>query len=113
LYNRLREHSESIEQAENLELADFYFRALVVDDIWIPLGEQLLIQSFSPLWNRVLDGFGNHDPGAGRRRQQRSPWDVLHPGRAWARRLRANRRTEAEILAEIGSFLESWEPRAV
>lgn len=68
LYSRLREHGESIEQAKNLDRADFYFRCLIVDDIWIPLGEQLLIQTYSPLWNRVLDGFGNHDPGAGRHR---------------------------------------------
>jgi hypothetical protein len=26
-----------------------------VDDIWIPLGESLLIEMFSPLWNKVLD----------------------------------------------------------
>lgn len=113
LYGRLREHAESIEQAGNLRLGDFSFRCLVVDDIWIPLGEQLLIQSFSPLWNRVLDGFGNHDPGAGRRRQQRSPWDVIHPGRPWARILKANKRMGSELLAGIGKFLASWEPQQV
>ena len=110
LYNRLREHAETIEQAENLDLADFYFRCLVVDDIWIPLGEQLLIQSFSPVWNRVIDGFGNHDPGAGRQRQQRSPWDVLHPGRAWARRLQPNRKSAPAVLGEIEGFMRTWEP---
>ncbi len=111
LYNRLREHAESIEQVTNLDLADFSCRYLVVDDIWIPLGEQLLIQTFSPLWNRILDGFGNHDPGAGRTRQQRSPWDALHPGRPWARRLRASRKTDSQILREIDAFLASWQPR--
>ena len=66
LYRRLREHSESIDQAENLSLSDFKCRYLIVDDIWIPLGESLLISMFSPLWNQILDGFGNHDPGVGR-----------------------------------------------
>jgi hypothetical protein len=65
LYRRLREHAESIQQAENLALEDFRCRYLVVDDIWIPLGESLLISMFAPLWNQHLDGFGNHDPGAG------------------------------------------------
>lgn len=66
LFNRLREHASSIAQAENLVLSDFYCRFLVVDDIWIPLGESLLINRFNPLWNSVIDGFGNHDPGGGR-----------------------------------------------
>ncbi len=111
LHSRLREHADSIEQVQNLSLGDFFCRHLVVDDIWIPLGEQLLIQAFSPLWNRVVDGFGNHDPGAGRRRQQRSPWDVLHRGRPWARRLQPSRKTQAMFLAEIRGFLETWEPQ--
>jgi len=72
LYRRIREHAESIQQAENLALADFKCRYLIVDDIWIPLGESLLISMFSPFWNQILDGFGNHDPGVGRYNQQRS-----------------------------------------
>jgi hypothetical protein len=38
LYKRLKEHRNSIEAAENLNIDDFYCRFLVVDDIWIPLG---------------------------------------------------------------------------
>ena len=104
LYRRLREHAESIGQAENLSLADFKCRYLIVDDIWIPLGESLLISMFSPLWNQLLDGFGNHDPGAGHYNQQRSSWDVIHPGRAWAEKLRPNSRSQAEILKTIVNF---------
>jgi hypothetical protein len=77
LFKRLVEHSKSIEQAVNLDLCDFRCRYLVVEDIWIPLGESLLIEKFSPVWNRTIDGFGNHAPGSGRYKQQRSPWDVL------------------------------------
>lgn len=97
LYKRLSEHAESIRQAINLDLNHFFCRYLVVDDIWIPLGESLLIESFSPAWNQMIDGFGNHDPGSGRHKQQQSPWDVLHPGRSWADRLRPNRKTEEQI----------------
>ena len=87
LYRRLIEHAESVEQAENLSAEDFFCRYLAVDDIWIPLGESLLIEMLSPVWNALIDGFGNHDPGKGRYNQQRSAWDVLHPGRPWAKRL--------------------------
>ncbi|MDR2213154.1 MAG: Eco29kI family restriction endonuclease, partial [Pseudomonadales bacterium] len=87
LYNRLAEHAKSIEQAQNLELSDFFCRFLVVEDIWIPLAESLLIEMYKPLWNRKIDGFGNHDPGSGRHNQRRSNWDILHPGRPWAEKL--------------------------
>lgn len=106
LYRRLREHAESIQQAENLLISEFRCRYLIVDDIWIPLGESLLISMFSPLWNQSLDGFGNHDPGAGRYNQQRSAWDVIHPGRPWAARLKPNSRSEEEILRSISEFLK-------
>lgn len=87
MFRRLTEHAGSIEQAANLEKAHFKCRFLVVDDIWVPLAESLLIQMFSPLWNTRIDGFGNHEPGKGRYNQQRSPWDELHPGRPWAAKL--------------------------
>jgi hypothetical protein len=105
LYRRLREHGESIQQARNLSLDDFKCRYLVVDDIWIPLGEALLISMFSPLWNKLLDGFGNHDPGAGRYNQQRSTWDEIHPGRPWAEKLRPHSRSKDEIIKSIAEFL--------
>lgn len=87
LFKRLSEHYESVSAARNLNQDDFYCRYLVVDDIWIPLAESLLIEKFQPVWNRILDGFGNHDPGKGRSEQQQSPWDELHPGRTWAEKL--------------------------
>ena len=57
LFKRLNEHRKSIEASENLEIKDFYCRYLIVDDIWIPLGESVLIQQTKPLWNNVIDGF--------------------------------------------------------
>ena len=86
LFNRLSQHHRSIEQATNLESSAFHCRYLVVDDIWIPLAESLLITMFrrSLVWNTVLDGFGIHDPGRGRRSQKKSAWDTVHPGRPFA-----------------------------
>ena len=103
LYKRLCDHKKSIEQAENLDIADFYCRYLVVDDIWIPLGESLLIQQTKPLWNNVLDGFGNHDPGKGRYNGQRPLWDILHPGRNWAYRLNTTKTVD-----EIERFVKDF-----
>lgn len=85
LGSRLRQHISSVDEASNLDLADFHVRYLVVDDIWIPLGENMLIETFRPVWNRAIDGFGNKDPGARRKTQLTSPWDVLHPGRGAAK----------------------------
>ncbi len=62
LFRRLREHAESIQQVENLSINDFRCRYLVVDDIWIPLGESLLISTFSPLWNRTSTASGTMTP---------------------------------------------------
>lgn len=115
LFNRLREHAKSIHDATNLELDDFGCKYLLVDDIWIPLGESLLIQQFRPIWNMLIDGFGNHDPGGGRRDQRRSAWDTVHPGRKWAELLAHPNRTPAEIRHDIEEFLagESVPTRSV
>jgi hypothetical protein len=45
LFDRLAQHAESIRQTKDLDSLDFSCRYLVVDDIWIPLGETLLIQT--------------------------------------------------------------------
>lgn len=104
LFKRLNDHAKSIDDVPSLRLEDFMCRYLIVDDIWIPLGESLLIEMFRPLWNVVVDGFGNHDPGSGRYNQQRSAWDVLHPGRTWADRCQPGRSLD-DILPLIAQHL--------
>lgn len=111
LHRRLREHHKSIEAAENLDVDDFACRYLVVEDIWIPLGESLLIAHFQPVWNRVIDGFGIHDPGGGRYEGERSAWDELHPGRPWYGRLTPHRRTPEELEELIADHFEAHPPR--
>lgn len=107
LFHRLKEHAESIEQVRNLRLRDFSCKYLVANPVWIPLGERLLIQRFRPVWNIALDGFGNHDPGIGRKDQQRSPWDEVHRGRYWAEKLAPNRQTAAELAQQLQAQLEA------
>ncbi len=99
LSDRLSQHAASIEQASNLAIGDFAVRHLIVDDIWIPLGENMLIETYKPVWNRALDGFGNKDPGRRRATQYKSPWDVLHPGRRFAEKL-ADSGLSTDFLAE-------------
>lgn len=104
LFNRLSEHRDSISAANNLKLEDFHVRYLAVDDIWIPLGEALLISTFNPVWNQLIDGFGNHDPGAGRYNGLRPLWDVLHPGRHWAEKCKSRTETVEDIGQKIIDF---------
>ena len=113
LFNRLAEHAESIRATGNLDIADFHCRHLVVDDIWIPLGESLMIAKFAPVWNTLVDGFGNHDPGKGRYAGFRPRWDVLHPGREWANKCRERAETAGDIAREVETYLrESPFPKA-
>ena len=87
LLRRLNEHSKSISQANNLNHADFSCRFMILEDTanhLIGTVEAALIRHYRPIWNTMIDGFGNHDPGSGRYNQAKSEWDILHPGRTWA-----------------------------
>tara|TARA_B100000678_G_C18225346_1_gene508623 strand:+ start:3252 stop:3890 length:639 start_codon:yes stop_codon:yes gene_type:complete len=110
LHNRLNDHRKSIEAVDNLDIEDFHYRALVVDDIWIPLGESLLIGKFSPIWNNLIDGFGNHTPGKGRFGGLRPRWDVLHPGRDWASKCQPRSETMEQIMHEAEDHLRNNPP---
>lgn len=112
LAKRLIEHKSSIEEVESLRIEDFSYRSLVVDDIWISLGETLIIQKFQPLWNQVIDGFGNHDPGSGRYGGMRPIWDELHPGRAWAARCQAPKMATDEIHKAIQNYMRLLKSRS-
>jgi hypothetical protein len=105
LHSRLREHAESIGATSNLRIDDFVCRYLVVDDIWIPLGESLLIAKFAPVWNTLIDGFGNHDPGKGRYNGMCPKWDVLHPGREWARKCQPRPESAEDVSREVTAHL--------
>ncbi|GAB7530804.1 Eco29kI family restriction endonuclease [Pseudomonas sp. 3A(2025)] len=110
LQKRLKEHADSIRAAENLDIKDFYCRFLVVDDIWIPLGESLIIARFTPVWNSLIDGFGNHNPGKGRHAGMRPRWDVLHPGRSWAMSLAERPEQAQDIESDAATYLRERTP---
>jgi len=105
LFGRLGEHAETIGVAENLDLGDFKCRFLVVVPVWISLSERFLVEYYKPVWNVLVDGFGNHDPGKGRKDMKRPRWDIIHPGRTWAARLKPAE-SSASILQDVKEFLD-------
>jgi len=104
LCNRLKEHARSIESVNNLLVDDFVCRFMILDgqeSNLISTVESELIRRFTPLWNSVIDGFGNHDPGSGRYNQSPSEWDILHPGRKWASKLTGKPPSIDQIILKI------------
>lgn len=110
LYERICEHSESIQTSPStLAVDDFVCRWLCVDEVFIRLGERLLITRYKPVWNVVVEGFGNHPVGKGRNEGRRPPWDILHPGRAWADRLKSVG-TQDDLLKKIKKHFAAHPP---
>jgi hypothetical protein len=107
LSSRIRQHARSVQDASNLAIEDFAVQWLTIQDIWIPLGESALIRRHRPVWNALVDGFGNHDPGSGRSNGVRSRWDTLHPGRSWAIKYPARDETPFHISQDIAEYLRS------
>jgi len=109
LHSRLRDHFKSISATKNLDVADFACRFTIMEGIatdMIAGVEAALIKHNRPLWNTIIDGFGNHDPGVGRAAGQKSKWDILHPGRKWVEKIADNPITSKELLREIEAYLK-------
>lgn len=108
LYHRLMQHARSIAAGKGLNLSDFYCRFVIFEggaEDMIAAIEAALISLHSPLWNSVVDGFGNHDPGKGRLASSPSAWDVLHPGRAWTAKLMGPAQSPATVRRRIKDYL--------
>lgn len=115
LSTRLGEHLKSIEKAKNLEVRDFKCKYLVVRSAWQNTAEDYLIDFFKPVWNKETDvcyGIGKHGDSAKTRRNKRSAWDTIHPGRdwAWTSKAVANDRTVKEITRDIAEHFERNPP---
>jgi hypothetical protein len=108
LSSRLREHGRSIELGEGIKISDFFCRFMILEDKesdLIGTVEAALIRKYQPIWNTLIDGFGNHDPGKGRYEQARSDWDVCHPGRVWAEKCQGVHASKEELLKGIEDFI--------
>ncbi|HEX7675626.1 MAG TPA: Eco29kI family restriction endonuclease [Bdellovibrio sp.] len=96
---RLKEHASSISKTENLKLEEFECRWLLVVPEFTSAAEALLINHYNPIWNVIVPGFGIHSPGKGRLKQARSHWDMIHPGRPFAKGLPKGQSEEAVLKA--------------
>ena len=108
LRNRLKEHTRSIEQVDNLTINDFSYRVLAIVPVWIVFAEQALIKRYMPVWNSCLDGFGKHQQGGRRSATERSWRDTLHPGRSWTAK-ETQIQTVSEASKRVRDFLEGLE----
>lgn len=108
LNNRVREHSRSIDLAESLDRSDFFCRFIILEgresDL-IGTVEAALIRKYKPIWNTLIDGFGNHDPGKGRYEQAKSDWDICHPGRPWAEKCQGKSKNQKCLLEAINEYM--------
>lgn len=110
LWERLDQHRDSVEQAQDLDVEDFRCRWLVADMLFVQMAERLMIQTYRPVWSLFIDGFGNHDPGGGREDQERSRWDTLHPGRYWAPKLAEPPYTVPGLRGQVSAHLDAHPP---
>jgi hypothetical protein len=101
LYNRIVKHARSIKEVTDaggdIRIDDFDVRYLLLDDVWIVLGERALLRAYAPvLWNTLMPGFGANPPGSARQ-NARSIWDTIHPGRRRAGGVCNRRFTRSEM----------------
>ncbi|MBN1554607.1 MAG: Eco29kI family restriction endonuclease, partial [Phycisphaerae bacterium] len=115
LSRRLKDHQRSIRNAGNLQLDDFECRFLVVKSAWQSTAETYLIEKFKPIWNNevgICYGFGKHGDSSRTRKNTRSPWDTLHPGRSWAMTSETvpNSQSASQIFQEIKKHFQKNPP---
>ena len=112
LFARLNDHFKSISATTNLNVEDFRCRFMILEDAatdMIGTVEASLIRQYRPVWNSCIDGFGNHTPGAGRFKQAKSDWDVIHPGREWAKKCTGKASTKKDIETKLKDYFKEDE----
>ncbi|AKU25042.1 hypothetical protein ACZ75_20565 [Massilia sp. NR 4-1] len=114
LSTRLREHAKSICKARTtLNIEDFECRFLIVQTGFQKSAEDYLINFFKPIWNsetKICFGLGKHGDSSDTRGNKRSPWDTLHPGRAWADSTTENQKEPGLIFDQINAHLAQHKP---
>ena len=111
LYDRIAKHAHSVQEVAdaggNLLTEDFKVRYLLLDDVWIVLGERALLRAYAPvLWNTIMPGFGGNPPGTARQ-NARSIWDTIHPGRPRAGTICNRRFTRSEMEQRVRMGIEA------
>jgi hypothetical protein len=114
LAGRLSEHAKSVRKAlTTLNIDDFDCRFLIVQSGFQKSAEDYLINMFKPIWNsetRICFGLGKHGDSSDTRGNKRSPWDTLHPGRAWADASSEDQKPATLIAQQIQQHFEKHRP---
>ncbi|MGQ5263305.1 Eco29kI family restriction endonuclease [Micromonospora sp. ZYX-F-536] len=114
LHRRLSDHCRSIRKVTSpLRLEDFECRFLIVQTGYQSAAEKQLIQFFRPIWNndtKICFGMSKHGDKAKTRKNKRSPWDTLHPGRQWADALPEDQKPASVIRKEIDTHFRRLPP---
>jgi hypothetical protein len=114
LSRRLKDHAKSIRKATTtLNIEDFDCRFLIVQSGFQKSAEDYLINMFKPIWNsetKICFGLGKHGDSSDTRGNKRSPWDTLHPGRAWADASLENQKEPGLIAEQIREHLKRYRP---
>jgi hypothetical protein len=109
LWSRMNEHRLNIAKCDKLSIENFACRFVIMENDasdLIGVLESALIREYNPLWNTLVDGFGNHTPGKGRWDQAKSEWDVIHPGRAWAEKCRGKATSKRTVMARVKKYMD-------
>lgn len=112
VWRRLKEHHKSI-RSGGLDPSDFQFRYAVIQSGMESAVEDFMIRLFKPIWNKeikVCFGIGKHGDAATTRRNRRSPWDTMHPGRSWAEATAKDQSSRASIIANIAKHFAANTP---
>lgn len=115
LSRRISEHRKSIETVTGtggIRVDEFEIRYLVTSSGFQTTAETFLINYFRPVWNRetkICFGIGKHGDDSETRRNKKSPWDTLHPGRKWAEG-NEELRTPKQITKDIANHLKANPP---
>jgi hypothetical protein len=114
LSGRLGDHAKSIRKATTtLNIEDFDCRFLIVQSGFQKSAEDYLINMFKPIWNsetKICFGLGKHGDSSDTRGNKRSPWDTLHPGRAWADASSENQKAPELIVEQIREHIARYRP---
>ena len=108
LFSRIKEHVKSIQATHSLSVVDFHCRFMIFEgdaQNMIAAVEAALISEKAPLWNSVVDGFGNHAPGIKRKDGRLPAWDTLHPGRGWTAQMSGERPEAREIQRRVKDYM--------
>jgi len=112
LWKRLREHLKSMRYG-GLNVSDFEIRYATVQSGMESAVEDFMIHLFKPIWNKeikVCFGIGKHGDAATTRANKRSPWDTMHPGRAWADATIEDQSSRKDIEAKIITHFKKHPP---